>query len=93
MSKHPEKFKLGEYVKFDNLGHHRWTVDEVQDLQFIREVFSRLYEPGEIFLTEDILNLLEREPELSKINEGIVRNEGYAKSLTEDEEFLKGRLS
>lgn len=93
MLKHPEKFKLGEYVKFDNLGHHRWTVDEVQDLQFIREVFSRLYEPGEIFLTEDILNLLEREPELSKINEGIVRNEGYAKSLTEDEEFLKGRLS
>jgi spore coat polysaccharide biosynthesis protein SpsF len=93
MSKHPEKFKLGEYVKFDNLGHHRWTVDEVQDLQFIREVFSRLYEPGEIFLTEDILNLLEREPELSKINEGIVRNQGYAKSLTEDEEFLKGRLS
>jgi spore coat polysaccharide biosynthesis protein SpsF len=93
MSKHPEKFKLGEYVKFDNLGHYRWTVDEVQDLQFIREVFSRLYEPGEIFLTEDILNLLEREPELSKINEGIVRNQGYAKSLTEDEEFLKGRLS
>jgi spore coat polysaccharide biosynthesis protein SpsF len=91
MSKHPEKFKSGEYVKFDNLGHHRWTVDEENDLRFIREIFSRLYEPGKIFLTEDILNLLEREPELSKINEGIVRNEGYIKSLKEDEEFLKKR--
>lgn len=93
MLKHPEKFKLGEYVKFDNLGHHRWTVDEEKDLQLIREIFSRLYESGKIFLTEDILNLLEREPELSKINEGIVRNEGYVKSLAEDEEFIKDRLS
>jgi spore coat polysaccharide biosynthesis protein SpsF len=93
MWKHPDKFKLGEYIKFYDLSHHRWTVDEEKDLQFIREIFSRLYESGKIFLTEDILNLLEREPELLKINEGIIRNEGYVKSLNEDEEFLKGRLS
>jgi spore coat polysaccharide biosynthesis protein SpsF len=91
MSKHPEKFKLGEYVKFDDLGHHRWTVDEENDLQFIREIYLRLYEPGKIFLTGDILKLLEREPELLKINEGIIRNEGYIKSLKEDEEFLHSK--
>lgn len=91
MGKHPEKFKLGEYVKFDNLGHYRWSVDEERDLRFIQEIFSRLYKPGDIFLTGDILNLLEREPDLLKINAGIIRNEGYIKSLKEDEEFLKGR--
>lgn len=92
MWKHPEKFKLGKYVKFDNLGHYRWTVDEERDLRFIREIFSRLYKPEEVFLTGDILNLLEREPDLLKINAGIIRNEGYLKSLKEDEEFLKGEI-
>lgn len=89
MGKHPEKFKLGEYVKFDNLSHHRWSVDEESDLRFIQEIFSRLYKPGEIFLTGDILGVLEREPDLLKINAGITRNEGYIKSLKEDEEYLK----
>lgn len=88
---HPEKFRLGEYVKFDNLGHYRWSVDEERDLRFIQEIFSGLYKSGEIFLTGDILNLLEREPDLLKINAGIIRNEGYIKSLKEDEEFLRGR--
>ena len=92
MGKHPGKFKLGEYVKFDNLGHHRWSVDEERDLHFIREMYSRLYKPEAIFLTSDILSLLEREPDLLKINAGIIRNEGYIKSLKEDEEFLKGEI-
>ena len=91
MGKHPEKFKQGKYVKFDNLSHHRWSVDEERDLRFIREIYSRLYKPEAIFLTADILNLLEGEPDLLMINANIIRNEGYIKSLKEDEEFLKGR--
>jgi spore coat polysaccharide biosynthesis protein SpsF len=89
MLNHPERFKLGEYVKFKDFGHHRWTIDEENDLQFIREIYSRLYKPGKIFITDDILNLLEREPELVKINNGIIRNEGYIKSLKQDEEFCR----
>ncbi|HUW68165.1 MAG TPA: hypothetical protein VMW20_08975 [Candidatus Nanoarchaeia archaeon] len=33
---------------------------------------------------EDILNLLKKHPELMDINNGIIRNEGYLKSLKED---------
>ena len=33
----------------------------------------------------DILGLLEKEPEISTINQGIGLNEGYQKSLAEDE--------
>ena len=84
MWKHPEKFKLGEYIKFNNFAHYRWTVDEEKDLRFIREIFFRLYKPGKIFLTEDILNLLEKEPDLLKINADIIRNEGYQKSIKND---------
>lgn len=89
ISKHPEKFRSGSYEKFRGLGQHRWTLDEEADLHFLREVFSRLYKPGAIFLTQDILDLLRREPALMELNRGIIRNEGYLKSLEEDRAFLR----
>lgn len=83
------KYKMGSYEKFKGLGHHRWTLDEEADYRFLQEVFDRLYKPGKIFLTEEILDLLHAEPRLMEINAGIVRNEGYAKSLEEDKEYLQ----
>ncbi|EKF86036.1 cytidylyltransferase domain-containing protein [Methanobacterium formicicum] len=83
--KNTEKFKLG-YV-FDqktDLSHLRWTVDEEPDLKFVREVYKRLYHEGEIFVTHDVLELLKHEPKLMEINQGIMRNEGYLKSISED---------
>jgi spore coat polysaccharide biosynthesis protein SpsF len=87
--KHPEKFRLGIYEKFSGLGHLRWTLDEEADLHFLQAVFERLYKPDAIFQTGDILELLRREPELMSINQGITRNEGLLKSLSEDEAYLK----
>ena len=89
MKKHPEKYRAGHYEKFEGLGDHRWTLDEEADYWFLREIFDRLYKPGKPFLTQDILNLLKRESELMEINKGIIRNEGYLKSLAEDKEFLQ----
>lgn len=91
MSKHPEKYKRGAYEKFKGMGHHRWTLDEEADLFFLQAIFDRLYEPGKIFLTKDILDLLEKEPQLMEINSGIIRNEGYLKSIKEDEKFLQSK--
>ena len=50
----------------------------------VREIHKHLYEEGRLISTEDILDLLSRMPEISRINQGIVRNEGYIKSLKED---------
>jgi spore coat polysaccharide biosynthesis protein SpsF len=91
MSKHSEKYKIGTYEKIKGLGHHRWTLDEEADLFFLQAIFDRLYEPGKIFLTKDILDLLEKEPHLMEINSGIIRNEGYLKSIKEDEKFLQSK--
>lgn len=88
MKKHPEKYRIGVYEKFKGLGHHRWTLDEEADLRFLQVLFDRLYRPGRIFLTQEILDLLEKEPQLMEINANIIRNEGYLKSLTEDEKYL-----
>jgi spore coat polysaccharide biosynthesis protein SpsF len=87
--KHPEKYRLGSYEKFSGLAHLRWTLDEEADLSFLQAVYERLYRPGTIFHTGDILELLEREPKLVDINCGITRNEGLLKSLAQDEVYLK----
>jgi spore coat polysaccharide biosynthesis protein SpsF len=88
MEGHPEKFKIGGYEKFKGMGHYRWTLDTEDDYKFLSEVFSRLYKENELFLTEDIVRLMEREPDLMQLNSHVQRNEGYIKSLDNDKKFL-----
>jgi spore coat polysaccharide biosynthesis protein SpsF len=90
ISGHPELFQTGAISYTTNLSHLRWTVDQEEDLTLVREIFTRLFREGEMFYTEDILKLLDREPHLRKINSHIVRNEGYLKSLERDRQYLEG---
>ncbi|MES2092057.1 MAG: glycosyltransferase family protein [Pseudomonadota bacterium] len=86
IEKHPELFKSGALTNFTGLSHHRWTLDEPRDHEFLQAIFSRLYRPGTPFLARDVLALLKAEPELADINSSIIRNEGYLKSLQSDKE-------
>lgn len=82
---HPDKFRLANVVhEGENLAHLRWTVDYPDDLEFVRQVYARLYKKGKIFSMQDILDLLKKHPELAKINEGHAHYEGYLKSVRED---------
>lgn len=54
-----------------DLGGLRWTVDTPEDLEFVRQVTRRL-DCRDDFSWLDVLNLLERYPEISNINSGIV---------------------
>jgi len=63
--------------------HYRWTVDEQQDLEFIRAVYQAMRSKG-AFGMKDVLALLEENPWLEKMNSEIVSNRGYYKSLFED---------
>ncbi len=83
--KHPDRFRVLNFEHSRDLSHLRWTVDYPADLEFARAVYARLYRPGEVFLMDDILRLLEAEPALAQINTGFQRNAGYMKSLAEDQ--------
>jgi spore coat polysaccharide biosynthesis protein SpsF (cytidylyltransferase family) len=86
---HPEYFRISILNKFKGLNHYRWTLDEPRDLIFLQSVFERLQRPdGRPFLTQDLLDLLDREPELMQINNSIVRNEGLIKSLAKDKDSV-----
>jgi len=59
----------------------RWTVDTASDLEFVRVVYDRIGNDGNLFRLHDILQLLEREPDLAGLAGKDIRNEGYYKSL------------
>ncbi len=63
--------------------HYRWTVDEAEDLEFIRAVY-RAMRGKEHSGMRDVLELLERNPGLEKMNSEIVSNRGYYKSLFQE---------
>jgi spore coat polysaccharide biosynthesis protein SpsF (cytidylyltransferase family) len=85
---HPEKFRVKTIRHSVDLSHLRWTVDEPRDLEFVKTVYAYM---GEVpFGMNDVLELIERHPELKRINTGINRNEGYLLSLEEDAP-VKGR--
>jgi spore coat polysaccharide biosynthesis protein SpsF len=71
IDEHPELFKLFTVKNKKNLSNLRWTVDEEADLEFVREIYLRLYKKREVFLMEDILKVLAKEPRLIEINKDI----------------------
>ncbi|MGA2965007.1 MAG: aminotransferase class III-fold pyridoxal phosphate-dependent enzyme, partial [Terriglobales bacterium] len=80
-----EKFRtanVANNLEFSHL-YCRWTVDEPEDLEFVRAVY-RAFRGRDGFLMKDILQLLREQPELERVNSQIVSNRGYYKSLFED---------
>lgn len=84
-----DRFKIGGYEKFKDKGNYRWTIDEPADYEFLKIVFAELYKEKGVFSYRDIFGLLERRPELIRINSHIIRNEGFLKSLKKDQDYLK----
>jgi spore coat polysaccharide biosynthesis protein SpsF (cytidylyltransferase family) len=79
-----QKFKIANLKSKQDYSNKRWTLDEPNDYQFLKKVFVPLYNENPDFQMEDVLTYLQKHPELEKINQNIIRNEGYLKSLKED---------
>lgn len=82
--KNEQVFELRQVTQDVDLSDLRWTVDEPEDLEFVRGIYRHLYQPGQVFVTKDVLRLLDNHPELVEINQGFQMNEGYVRSLQED---------
>ena len=71
MFKHPEIFHINTFSNKEDLSHMRWTIDEEQDLQFIREIYKRISKIDKFCHMQDILEILRKEPYLLKINQDV----------------------
>ncbi len=81
--KHPNLFHLANVENDIDLSALRWTVDEPQDLEFVRRIYHYLG-PTSSFGMIEVLALLRKHPDLNGVNAEFERNEGYHKSLRED---------
>lgn len=79
----PKQFKIFNIRNDEDLSHLRWTVDKMEDLEFIKNIVSKIKKSP--ILMSDILKLLKMEPELININKNYVMDEGYLKSLKKDQ--------
>lgn len=63
----PDRFRLHGVVQSQDRSALRWTVDYPADLEFARSVYAELYERTPRFGQDEILDLLERRPELRRL--------------------------
>jgi Spore coat polysaccharide biosynthesis protein F, CMP-KDO synthetase homolog len=85
----PQLFTVNNYNHQPDLSHYRWTVDEPEDFELITKIYQALYPKKPNFKLADILELIAEQPELSKINQHIIRNEGLIKSELAEQNLNK----
>jgi spore coat polysaccharide biosynthesis protein SpsF len=81
--RHPELFRMANVRHDHDLSGLRWTVDEPEDLLFVRRIHEH-FEAGLSFGLADILALLNKYPELGHVNSRFNRNDGYKASVRGD---------
>jgi spore coat polysaccharide biosynthesis protein SpsF len=69
---HPERFKILSVKGDRDYSQYRWTLDTPEDLEFLRAVYTRGVDRQDL-TWQDVLNMLEREPELAEINRHVVQ--------------------
>lgn len=79
--RHPELYKTMNVSYEKQVSHIRLTLDESRDLELICTITHKLLREGHYVHLEEIIDYLLENPELLEINNAIIRNEGYLKSL------------
>lgn len=61
-----------------DLSHHRWTLDNAKDLEFFNQLSAHSKRPLVQMTTEEILSVVQNNPEIRAINSSYGRNYGHA---------------
>lgn len=68
----PNQFRKENYEDKQDYSYYRWTLDTMEDFEFIQSVYHSLYNNGkDYFPTADVIHLLEKNPQLARTNQHI----------------------
>lgn len=67
--RNPDKFILMGYSNSRDLSNYRFTVDTKEDFELIQIIYDNLYDFNKEFSMEDIVDFIDRNPNLKHINE------------------------
>src|SRR5689334_6768039 len=66
----PRGFRIARLNHTTDFGDYRWTVDTAEDLEFMRQIYSR-FDGRDDFSWKDVLALVHNEPQLMQINAAV----------------------
>jgi spore coat polysaccharide biosynthesis protein SpsF len=66
----PRGFRIALLNHITDFGDYRWTVDTPEDLEFMRQIYSR-FNGRDDFSWKEVLDLVHEEPKLMEINAGV----------------------
>jgi len=82
------KFNCYKFSLEKDYSDFRLTVDYPEDLIVIENIFKSLYNINNNFSLDDIVNFLNDNSELIKLQKNIKRNAGWEQSFKDDSEFI-----
>jgi len=85
------QFKVDCKIYKEDRSGLRWCVDHIEDFKLVSKIYETLYPTNPEFTTQDILSLMDKNPQLAAINNTIQRNEGELAALEKDRLFLAGK--
>jgi spore coat polysaccharide biosynthesis protein SpsF len=66
----PRGFKVALLHHATDFGDYRWTVDTPEDLEFMRQIYTR-FDGRDDFTWKEVLDIVHNEPRLMEINSGV----------------------
>jgi spore coat polysaccharide biosynthesis protein SpsF len=87
LKEHPEEFRVATGTLPDGLyrPEYRLTVDEADDVTLMQEIFGALAVPGRLVTTREAIALLDRRPELARINAHLRHKPANLRSVALDD--------
>lgn len=71
------EFRIGNITSSRQLSSYRWTIDNKEDYEMVKEIYSRRTKKKGILLMDEILEILESNPDIQKINSKVARSAMY----------------
>jgi len=84
IKENPDEFKISTVDAARDLSGYRWCVDEQGDYDLVRTVIEGMGKEGGSLTMEAVIDFLNRNPEVRKLNQDVIRNEGLIISRRED---------
>jgi spore coat polysaccharide biosynthesis protein SpsF len=87
IKEHPDEFRIQTAELPEGLyrPEYRLTVDEAEDVALMQAIFERLAVPGKLVSTRDAIALLDREPDLARMNAHLSHKAANLRSVALDE--------
>ncbi len=74
----PDMFKIGNVISEIQLSAYRWTIDNTEDYEMVKAIYAKRDKKAEgILLMDEILKILEMNPDISMINSQVKRSTMY----------------